>query len=239
VGFDLRQFLSAFEMSSVQDNLRPTPATGADGLSTLPPVVPYHDRLNQDRGWALDEGSLFFEGKGKVQEALRRITMRLNELGIPYAVAGAMSMFQHGYRRFTEDVDLLVTPEGLKAIHNALEGLGYVRLFSGSKGLRDTDAGVKIDFLIAGQYPGDGKPKPIAFPDPNTASVQIGNIKVITLPTLIELKLASGLSGADRVKDLGDTQELIKFFQLPSEFESICPREISRTLERRRQGAIG
>src|SRR5437868_10104193 len=98
-------------------------------------VVPYETRLNQNRSWALSEGSLFFEGKGKVQEALRRITGRLNELGIPYAVAGAMAMFQHGYRRFTEDIDILVTADGLKKIHDALEGLGYLPPFRGSKKL--------------------------------------------------------------------------------------------------------
>jgi hypothetical protein len=192
-------------------------------------IIPYHDRLNQDRGWALSEGSLFFEGKGKVQEALKRITRRLDELHIPYAVAGAMAMFQHGYRRFTEDVDLLVTPLGLQQIHQALEGLGYVRLFSGSKGLRDTDAGVKIDFLITGQFPGDGKPKPVTFPDPDQASVQIGTMRVITLPALVELKIASGMTGAGRRKDLGDAQELIKHFQLPAEFSQKLHSDVRAT----------
>lgn len=87
-------------------------------------VIPYEQHLDQDRRWALSEGSLFFEGRGKVQEALRRITSRLNELGISYAVVDGMALFQHGYRRFTEDVDLLVTRESLKQIHAKLEGLG-------------------------------------------------------------------------------------------------------------------
>jgi hypothetical protein len=72
-------------------------------------VVPYEKRLASDARWALSEGSEFFEGKGAVQEALRKITERLNELGIPYAVAGGMALFRHGHRRFTEDVDILVT----------------------------------------------------------------------------------------------------------------------------------
>jgi hypothetical protein len=188
-------------------------ATGRDST-----VVPYEERLNRDRGWALSEGSLFFEGKGKVQEALRRITARLNELGVPYAIAGAMAMFQHGYRRFTEDIDILVTADGLKRIHEALEGLGYLPPFRGSKKLRDTDAGVQIDFLVAGQFPGDGKPKPVAFPNPETAQVRVGEMAVVSLPTLLELKIASGMTGAGRRKDLGDAQELIKFFRLPETF---------------------
>jgi hypothetical protein len=139
-------------------------------------------------------------------------------LGIAYAVAGGMAMFQHGYRRFTEGVDILVTPEGLEKIHEALDGLGYVRPFSQSKNLRDTDAGVKIDFLTTGQFPGDGKPKPIAFPDPANSSVEIDGMQVLKLPALLELKLASGLTGAGRRKDLGDAQELIKSFRLPAEY---------------------
>jgi hypothetical protein len=203
-------------MAEITNNAAGLPSAGS--LPAVTTVIPYHERLNQDRGWALSEGSLFFEGKGKVQEALRRITKRLDELGIPYAVAGGMALFQHGYRRFTEDVDLVVTTQGLKEIHRALEGLGYLRLFAGSKAMRDTDAGVKIDFLITGQFPGDGKPKPVSFPDPAQVTVQLGGMNVVNLPTLMELKLSSGMSGTGRRKDLGDAQELIKFFHLPAEF---------------------
>jgi hypothetical protein len=35
-----------------------------------------------------------------------------------------MALFHHGLRRFTEDVDILVTKEGLKKIHAELAGLG-------------------------------------------------------------------------------------------------------------------
>jgi len=74
----------------------------------------YEDRLARDSRWALSEGSLFFEGKGAVQDALRKITTRLRELGVNYAVVGAMALFSHGLRRFTEDVDVLVTRDGLR-----------------------------------------------------------------------------------------------------------------------------
>lgn len=203
-------------MAAITHNL--TSQTAAAAGPSVGNVVSYHERLNRDVRWALSEGSLFFEGQGKVQEALRRITSRLNELKIPYAVVGAMAMFQHGYRRFTEDIDILVTADGLRKTHEALEGLGYLPPFRGSKKLRDTDAGVQIDFLVAGQFPGDGKPKPVAFPDPATVHVQVGEMRVAGLPTLVELKIASGMTGAGRRKDLGDAQELIKFFRLTTEF---------------------
>ena len=71
---------------------------------------------------------------------------------------------------FTEDVDILVSPQALKAIHDHLDGRGYVRPFEKSKNLRDAEFGVKIEFLVEGQFPGDGKPKPVAFPNPGRSA---------------------------------------------------------------------
>ena len=48
---------------------------------------------------------MHFEKESAVHQALRKITRRLEELGISYAIVGGMAMFLHGYRRFTEDVD--------------------------------------------------------------------------------------------------------------------------------------
>jgi hypothetical protein len=205
-------------MASIHQNSTHADPGGAENLAVGPTVVSYEERLNRDPRWALSEGSLHFEGQSKVQKALKCIAQRLNELDIPYAVAGGMALFQHGYRRFTEDVDILVTREALEKIHESLDGMGYVRPFSRSKNLRETDGGVNIEFLIAGQYPGDGKPKPVAFPDPAGVGVDKDGIHVVNLPTLIELKLASGMTGAGRRKDLGDVQEVIKFLNLPSDF---------------------
>jgi hypothetical protein len=160
---------------------------------------------------------MHFMGESEVQKTLRRLATRLGELEIPYAIAGAMAMFLHGYRRFTEDVDVLVTAESLARIHDEIEGRGYIRPFEKSKNLRDAENRVRIDFLVAGQFPGDGKPGPVAFPDPKDVSEVRDGLRVVSLPTLVELKLASGQSPA-RLKDLGDAQELIKTFQLPAEF---------------------
>ena len=190
---------------------------------TLPPraaeelreFIPYEQRLNQNSRWALSEGSVFFEDKGAVQQALRRIAKRLGEIGVPYAIVGGMALFQHGFRRFTEDVDILVTRDGLTAIHEQLEGRGYLPPFTGSKHLRDTELGVKIEFLVSGGYPGDGKPKPVVFPDPATVAEMIDGRNYIRLTSLIELKLASGMSSEQRAKDLIDIQQLIKAAHLP------------------------
>jgi hypothetical protein len=178
----------------------------------------YEQHLDRDMHWALQEGSMHFEGKSAVSQTLEKITGRLEELKIPYAVAGGMALFVHGLRRFTEDVDIVVTREGLQKIHEQLVGRGYLPVFSGSKNLRDAESGVRIEFLVAGDYPGDGRPKPVAFPNPDQASFVKEGIRWITLPALIELKLASGITNPGRLKDLADVQELIRLVRLPENF---------------------
>ena len=186
-----------------------------DGSSDRPT---YEERLARDSRWALSEGSRHFEDGSAVHKALRKITRRLDELDIPYVVAGGMALFRHGLRRFTEDVDILVTPQGLEAIHEKLPGLGYRPPFAGSKDLRDTELGVRIEFLVTGGFPGDGKPKPVAFPDPAAVLWRRDDVNYVTLPTLVEMKLASGMTSPQRMKDLADVQELIKLLDLPIDF---------------------
>jgi hypothetical protein len=180
-------------------------------------MVIYEQLLNRDVRWAFREGSRHFEGDSAVHKTLERIARRLEELGISYAVAGGMAMFFHGYRRFTEDVHIVVTSEGLKRIHDELDGLGYLPLFAGSKHLRDAESGVRVEFLATGQFPGDGRPKPVAFPNPADSATIIDGIRFLNLPALIELKLASATALCRR-KDLGDVQELIRALKLPFEF---------------------
>ncbi|MCC7419244.1 MAG: hypothetical protein IT428_03070 [Planctomycetaceae bacterium] len=174
----------------------------------------YEQRLSRDEDWAMTDAGRFFDERGSVHQTLREISSRLEQLGIPYAVCGGMALFHYGFRRFTEDVVLLVTSEGLRKIHDELEGRGFLPPFAGSKNLRDTATGVRVEFLVAGQFPGDGRPKPVAFPDPSQAASP-GNIRYLTLPALVELKLASGMTSPARMKDLADVQELIRQLQLP------------------------
>jgi hypothetical protein len=178
-------------------------------------MIAYEKKLDRDLDWALREGSMHFDQDSAVHKTLGKIAQRLTELGIPYAVAGGMALFFHGYRRFTEDVDILVTQDGLREIHEKLEGLGYIPPFTGSKQLRDAESGVRIEFLVSGEYPGDGKPKPLAFPNPAEVAIEIGGIPFLKLTALLDLKLASGMTGAGRLKDLADVQELIKTLDLP------------------------
>jgi hypothetical protein len=166
--------------------------------------------------WAgVENARRFFMGEADVQRALERIARLLDERGIPYAVIGAMALNEWGYRRVTVDVDLLLTAEGLRALKAEVLGRGYTEKFPGSRGLRDAVAGVNVDVALAGEYPGDGKPKPVAFPDPAEAAVRGRRVALLPLPKLIELKLASGMSAPHRLRDLADVLELVRALSLP------------------------
>lgn len=167
------------------------------------------------------EGLRYFMGEGTVNKTLARLSNDLEEHGIDYAVIGAVALLAHGYPRFTEDIDLVMTTEGLEKFHQELVGLGYVPAFPGArKRLKSTVDNVSIEVMTTGEYPGDGKPKPVSMPEPTAASTEIDGIKFVTLEKLIELKLASGISAPDRLKDLADVQELIKIRKLDAGFAS-------------------
>jgi hypothetical protein len=191
---------------------------GASPYGKAAALEAYESRLRADFDYALKEGSMYFNQRSEVHKALSKITSRLAELQIDYALADGMALFVHGYQRFTDDIDLLVTSEGLKRIHAELEGRGYLPPFAGSKSLRDTENGVKIEFLVTGGFPGDGKPKPVAFPDPAHASTRIHDLQCLTLEALIELKLASGMTNVARAHDLGDVIALIRERKLDAAF---------------------
>jgi hypothetical protein len=197
-------------------------------------VESFEDAMRRGGARALRAAGEFFMGDDAVHRSLRKISGKLDELGIPYAVAGGMAVVAHGYVRTTVDGDVLLPADALPRVHSGLDGLGYLLPFAGSRDLRDTETGVRIEFLLAGQFP-DGKPKPVAFPDPAKASVEIDGIRFLSLEKLVELKLASGMTDSGRIKDLADVQELIRALKLDGGFaQSLDPFVRAKYLELRR-----
>jgi hypothetical protein len=166
----------------------------------------------------LENAGAFFMKTDPVHQALAEIGRRLDEEQIAYAIIGGMALGLYGYVRVTQDVDLLLGKEGLETFHRLLVGRGYVPAFSGTrKHFKDVVNRVSVKVITAGEYPGDGKPKEVVFPDPASSTEEIDGLGVIKLEVLIELKLASGLSAPHRIKDLADVQQLIETLDLPRE----------------------
>ncbi len=165
------------------------------------------------------ELDLFFMQTGKIFQTLQKVTRDMALAGIDYAVVGGIALVFHGYVRATQDIDLLLTEAGLEAFHQTLVGRGFVLAFPGAKRIfKDSQTGVMSKILVTGEFPGDGKPKSVSFPNPAEIVMEQDGIQVIQLAKLVELKLASGLSGSDRLKDLADVQELIRALDLPQAF---------------------
>jgi hypothetical protein len=166
----------------------------------------------------LREVDAFLMGESKVQATLSRIARCLDDLGIDFALAGGLAVGARGHLRLTVDVDILITADGLARFKARWLGRGYVERSPGSRSVRDTETGVSIDFLIAGEYPGDGRPKSVRFPDPLVIDKSDDPFRVLDLRTLVELKLASGLSAPDRLQDLADVVALVRANALQESF---------------------
>jgi len=163
-------------------------------------------------------------GMSPLQLAAEALADRLDALGADYAVGGALAVNYHGVMRATEDVDVLITAGDLARFKQEWLGRGYTLVFPGSKAIRDAAHGVKIDFLIAGEYPGDGRPKPVAFPTPHAVALRGDRFRVIALDRLIELKLACAITAPHRFRDLDDVVQLIRKHALPESFaETLDP----------------
>jgi hypothetical protein len=181
--------------------------------------VEFETRMRESFDSTLTEASEFFRGGGDVRKTMRRLAELLSAERIPYAVLGGMALGEHGYVRMTDDVDVLINAEGLERFVAAFVGRGYLPALRGAtRAFRDVETGVRVEFLVAHEYPGDGKPKAVAFPDPSEHAIEVGGIRILELPLLVELKLASGMTAPDRLRDLADVQELIRAEKLEESF---------------------
>ena len=152
----------------------------------------------------------FLVGEAEAQKAARKLVAILEAEGVPYAIIGALALNEYGHRRVTVDVDLVMREEDLRAFKSRWLDKGYAERVPGTGKLLDTEHGVNIDVLSTGRFPGDDKPKPIAFPDPATTAIRGAPFAMLPVARWIELKLASGMVARHRLKDLADVQELIR-----------------------------
>jgi hypothetical protein len=161
----------------------------------------------------LTEIAMFFEGHDAVHDTMRRVATALERSGIAYAIVGGMAVNAHRHSRTTKDVDLLLAAEGFVAFKLLVAAGEFEAVAGRTRRFRDPNTGVTFDILVSGQFPGSGKPGPIAFPEPSGVAVDIDHLRVINLPTLVELKLAAG-----RYQDFADVVSLIRENALDEEF---------------------
>jgi hypothetical protein len=157
----------------------------------------------------------FFMGTSDVHLALWKLVSILEAEGIPYAVIGGLALNEYGHRRVTADVDVILRDDDFENFKRTYLGHGYAERVPATGKLMDTEHGVPVEVLGAGRYPGDGKPKPIQFPDPAVSAIRGDRFALLPLGRFLELKLASGMSAPHRLKDLADVIELVRSATLP------------------------
>ena len=154
----------------------------------------------------------FFAGQDQVHRTMYRLILDLEQAGVPYAIVGGMAVNGHGHRQTTDDVDVLLTPEGFDRFQDRFGGKQYIRAAVRRKRFLDRKNETPVDIVVSGGRPGWLRPSPIVYPNP-AATETIGRARYINLRALIELKLAIG-----RRKDLGDVAALIRVHNLDEMF---------------------
>ncbi len=161
-----------------------------------------------------------------IASALESLRRRLSQESIPFAVIGALALRHYGYVRHTEDIDILVTPEGLEKLHARLVGQGLTLRGAGlRKSLRETEHEVNVDVLTSGEHAGSPE-SPVVYPPPDSSAfVDVAGLRLPTLESLIEFKIASGIWG-HRTQDLADVQRLIRTNGLGESFAIRLPHAL-------------
>jgi hypothetical protein len=171
----------------------------------------------------LREIDMYFQGRDPVHQTMRRLVRRLAKASIPHAVAGGMAVFAHKYRRTTDDVDVLLTRQGLERFRELFVPKKYEPWPRRSRRFTDRISKVSVDFLVTGLFPGSGEPGPVVYPDPESVRTVIEKTQVVNLPTLVELKLA-----ARRHQDFADVVNLIRFNNLDESFANQLNPSVQR-----------
>lgn len=146
-----------------------------------------------------------FESTIQLDNAITDIADRLKSLKIQYALIGGLALGFYGYKRFTHDIDLLIDKDGYEKLIKSVIGLGYKYNFNGARGIQHTEYKIPIDFIFSGEVYGS-----FTYPKPQDVKKLKNGVCVVSLPKLIEIKIASGLNNQKRPNDLADAQLLIR-----------------------------
>lgn len=176
-------------------------------------MLTYENKLDGDIRWALDEGGRYFQRESAVHLAARRLADAFEQLDIRYAVTGALAMFFHGYRRFTEDVDLVVDGDDLKRVTDEVPDVCEASQSIGRSRVRDGMTGVRIDLYAADASAGRDERPAVAI-DLDDDARTIDGLNVLRLEKLVESKIALGVRSR-RMRHLADVQQMIILLDLP------------------------
>lgn len=150
------------------------------------------------------------DSPGRYGRVVRAINHLLAAIDAEAVLGGGWAVWRHRFLgRVTQDVDIVLPSDRVEE-HLRVAPLTGFDIFPQAPGRRPKllhkEAGIQVDILPEGQRPGTAsKPAPTLLPAPSAIGAAGAVLRYITLPGLIELKLAAG-----RARDESDVVELIR-----------------------------
>jgi len=147
---------------------------------------------------------------GRYGRVVRALDQVLEACDCESVVGGGWAVWRHGYvGRVTQDVDIVLPSDRIVDFTQTASVSGFEVLAQPTgrwPKLRHRETGIEVDVLPEGGRPGTAsRPAPTTIPHPNTMGAVRGMLKYMSLPSLIELKLAAG-----RLRDEADVLELAR-----------------------------
>src|SRR5581483_7154377 len=147
---------------------------------------------------------------GRYGRVVRAVEHVLQAMQCAAVLGGGWAVWRHGFvGRITQDLDIVLPTDRIDEFLRlaAVSGFESLPQAAGTwPKVRHKDTGIQVDILPEGERPGTAaKPAPTTIPHPAQLGGQPGALHYISLPRLIELKLAAG-----RGRDEADVIELMR-----------------------------
>jgi len=155
----------------------------------------------------------------------KQIKKLLDEYNIPFVFIGGVARNEYARARTTSDVDILVSSKDKQKMLSL--PIGYIKCLTkdSAKKFLLHEPKTELEVMYSGEKAGNNKG--IEFPEPQ--KIDNGN-NVMTLLSLVEFKLCSGLL-ANRYKDYGDIQDMIKENKLPKNYAKDFRKDLKDVYE--------
>ena len=164
------------------------------------------DALLAGRGGMLEPQDL----PGRYGRVVRALDQVLCACDCESVVGEGWAVWRHGYiGRVTQDVDIALPANQVDEFLRSASVSGFEILLRPAghwPKLCHRETGIEVDVLPEGGRPGTAsRPAPTTIPHPKSMGAVRGSLKYMSLPSLVELKLAAG-----RLRDEADVVELAR-----------------------------
>lgn len=180
---------------------------------------------------------------GRYGRVVKAIDHLLASLGCESVVADGWAVWRHGYvARLTQDIDIVLPKDHIPEFLRVASISGF-EILPRPEGrwpkMLHKDTSIEVDILPEGGRPGTlTRPAPTTIGHPSDLGAAGTALCYITLPALIELKLAAG-----RTRDENDVAELVRtnadrIDEIKMHLATVHPdygREFDRLVQRARE----